>query len=72
MEQRKYIPFMIAFAHRDHTFRGMDMLSCSLASFVQVNSKYHRKDSIKLIVRKQIFIQILRASASYYLMIKKL
>lgn len=36
MEQRKYTPFMIAFAHRDHTLRCMNMMTCSLESFVQV------------------------------------
>lgn len=36
IEQQKYIPFMIAFAQRDHAFRGMNMMTCSLESFVQV------------------------------------
>lgn len=35
-EHQKYIPFMVAFAQRDHTFRGMNMISCSLETFVQV------------------------------------
>lgn len=36
MAQRKHISFTIAFAQRDHTFRGMSMMTCSLESFVQV------------------------------------
>lgn len=35
--ERKQFPFVIAFAQRDHSIRMMNMFSCSLESFVQVN-----------------------------------
>lgn len=37
MELQKYMPFMIAFGQRDHVFRGMHMMTCSLESFLQVS-----------------------------------
>lgn len=37
---------MIAFGQRDHTFRGMNIMTCSLESFVQVTDRQNKIDGI--------------------------
>lgn len=36
LELQKYVPLMVAFGQRDHAFRGVHVITCSLASFLQV------------------------------------
>lgn len=53
MEQKKIIPFIVAFAQIGHTFSANALL-CSLESFVQVILDYHYLAKLKWIL-EQIF-----------------
>lgn len=79
-EQQRYIVNMISFAQSNHTFLGFKMVPCSLQTFAAV-SKYSssvfpivptcpQDSALKMFYFFQF--QIMKASASYYLMMKQL